>query len=674
MPYQVGFDIGGTFTDFFVVDTETGETIQEKVPTTPEDFSEGAVNGLRKLRDVHDIGLDEIDRLAHGTTVATNALIEREGTTTGLVTTDGFRDIIAIGREGRADLYNHSPSGIPSFVERKYRLGVTERMTHEGEVNTALREDEVIDAIERFEDSPVESVAISLLHSYRNDDHERRIEELFESQSDLTVSRSSQVMPEIMEYERTLSTVINAYIAPIVSEYTHKLGSGLADLDIDKPLNLVQANGGVIPTDELGGREMRLINSGPAGGVIGASRFAEESGIENVITFDMGGTSSDACIVQEGEIATTTNGEIVGIPLSYPQVDIRTIGAGGGSIAQIDRLGVLQVGPNSAGADPGPACYGHGGTQPTVTDAALLLGYLNPGYFLGGEMELDEAAARASLEPFCEELGQGLVELADGILEIATTNMMQAIRVVTVEKGYDPRNFVLTCYGGAGPMFTTRLARELEIERALVPPAPGVLSATGLLTADRQFDYSRSEILNVTTDAVDAINAIYEDLEARAADVTTDDATIVRSVDMRYKGQTFEHDVEFQQGQAIDEAVVEETVERFHEQYRTIYGYAHEDEELEAVTWRLRVIEETEPFDIRHSRADTAIDDAVKGTREVYLGDEFTPATVYDRYELPLGATFEGPALIEEKEATAVIGDETTVTVDETGALIVELH
>lgn len=672
MSYQFGIDIGGTFTDLFVIDNDSGRIIQEKVSTTPADFSRGFVNAIERAFDEHDISPAEVEHLSHGTTVATNAMLEQEGVETGLLATRGFRDVTAIGREDRSNVYELSPSKVPTFTRRRHRLGVAERVDADGEVVEPLDEDDVRRAIAELRDSDVESVAVSFLHAYRNGEHERRVGELLDAETDLEFSLSSDVMPEIREYERTLSTVIDAYIGPIVTEYIAALESQLRALDIDSTLHLMQASGGVITPENLASRSLRLINSGPAAGVIGAKRYAKAAGVESLITLDMGGTSADACVVRDGEIETTTEGELNDIPLLFPQVDVRAVGAGGGSIAWLDPANVLKVGPKSSSADPGPACYGQGGERPTVTDAALVLGYLNPSYFLGGEMELDVSAAEAALEPLCDALDQSLSELANGVLDIAATNMTQAIRLVTVEKGYDPRNFVLTCYGGAGPLFTTRLARKLDIDRALIPPAPGVLSASGLLAADKQFSFSRSQVEVLSTDSVDAVGTIFDALEAEATAVAGSGFELDRSVDLRYRGQTSKLNVEVPSG-AVGTDLFETVSRRFHDQYETIYGHSNPEEAVEGVTWRVQATEPTTELRTPTLSSSGTLADAVKGTREAYTDGEFRECTVYDRYALPSRTTFRGPAIVEETESTTIIGAGSTATVDGTGSLVVTL-
>lgn len=675
MAVRIGFDIGGTFTDVYAVDEETGEIMQEKVPTTPSNFADGATSGIQAICDSNDIDGEEITHLSHGTTVATNTMLEQTGATTGLITTEGFRDVLAIGRENRTDLYNFSPEKNPTFVDRRFRIGVPERVGPEGEVVEELDETAVEDAVEKLVENGVDSIAVSLLNSYRNDEHEKAIHEIVQRKTDVPVSLSMEVMPEIKEYERTLSTVINAYVSPDVVDYISQLREGLNDLDIDNELHLMQANGGVLTPENIDGRSLRLINSGPAGGVIGAKRSAQESNIENIITLDMGGTSADACVVKDGEIETTTEGEIANLPLLFPQVDIRTVGAGGGSIAWLDDAGVLNVGPKSSGAEPGPACYGKGGTDPTVTDAALLLGYLNPDYFLGGDMGLDVEAARSVIEPLADDLNKDPVELSSGILDIATTNIKQAIRLVTVEKGYDPREFALTCFGGAGPLFASLLAKKLDIERVLIPTTPGVLSATGLSTADERFDFSKSVPMTVESSNLDVIADTYEELYDRAASsiaLEVDEAKLEHSADLRYEGQTSQVNVRLP-ASIVEEGDTEEIRERFHDQYQSMYGHANRDKPVEGVTWRLEVVDEAASVKQAPPLQGGSLENATKTHRDIYIDGEFVSCPVYDRYRIPTGTTFEGPAIIEETESTTVVESDSTIHIGDTGNMLVTL-
>ena len=654
MTYRVGFDIGGTFTDLVLINNDSGEITTEKVRTVPGNLSDGVLNGIRSLTAAENVPPDKITRVSHGTTVATNALLEQDGAKTGLITTDGFRDIVAIGRERRPELYNYSASKTPTFAERRHRYGVTERVAADGTVKTPLDEHDVREAVNELAEGGIESVAVCLMNAYRNPVHERRIREVIDDEADVSVSISSDIMPEIKEYERTLSTIINAYVEPLINEYVGDLKEKLREFGIDEPMYVMQANGGVVDSDTLGERSLQLINSGPAAGVIGAKRAAREFDLDNVITLDIGGTSADACIVRDGEVETTTEGEIDDLPLLFPQIDVRAVGAGGGSIAWLNQVDVLKVGPKSAGADPGPACYGYGGTEPTVTDAAMVLGYFDPEYFLGGSMELDVAASSSAMETLADTLGETPLDIADGIVDIATTNMAQAIRLTSIEKGYDPREFTLTSFGGAGPMFAARIAEKLGMESVFVPPNPGVLSASGLLSADERFDFSISRPMSLEASAAPKVAEIYETLESRARNTAGSDYHQERSVDVRYEGQRYEQSVPVPDGE-IDGETVQAIRDRFADAYEGIYGYTNREDDLEGVTWRLKTVNPTPDLTDRPEAQSDSVADATKAPRTVYADGEEVEYAVYDRYSLPTAATVQGPAIVEEAESTTII-------------------
>lgn len=668
MSFRLGFDIGGTFTDIALIDDDTGDVHRMKVPTTPDDFSVGAVDAISRLCEANEVDYGEVSHVSHGTTVATNALIEREGVTTGLLTTEGFRDVLAIGREKRTEIYDLSPVKTPTFAARRHRRGIPERVSADGEVLEPLDEEAVIESIRDLESAGVESVAVSLLHAYRFRDHELRVAKLVREHSGMSVTISSNVMSELNEYERTLSTTIDAYVGPLISVYLDRLTERLAELGVEETLHLMQANGGVITPETIAGRRLRLVNSGPAAGVLGAKQLAAAAGHDDIITLDMGGTSTDTSVVSDGTVATSTTGEIEDIPLLFPQIDVRSIGTGGGSIARVDKMGVLKVGPRSAGAEPGPACYGRGGTEPSVTDAALQLGYLNPTNFLGGRMSLDAEAAERALAGPAEALGISVTELAAGVHEVVATNMVGGIRKVTVEKGYDPRGFALVCYGGAGPLFGDVLAGKLDLDRVLIPPSSGILSAYGLVTADRRFDVSRSRPLVVEVDNLPAMNEVLEKLSERTAGVG-DDPELYWSVDLRYLGQTFDLNVPLPAGE-LDEGALSTLIDRFGERYRAVYGVVNEDEPVEAVTWRLEAIDPV--ADVVPTVTGGDLETAHKGTRRAYDGDGFVDFDVYDRVDLPVDRAIDGPAIIEEAESTTVVLPETRCHVDGTGNLILD--
>ena len=678
MSYQAGFDIGGTFTDYCVIEKETGEITKEKVPTTPQDPSAGCVNGFKKLDTKHGVSCDELDQLSHGTTVATNALIEREGKKTGLIITKGFRDVTAIGREKRNNLYEYSPDKLSPLTERRFRRGIEERTSATGDVLTPYNQNDVEDIIDYFEKNGVESVAVSFLHSYANDSHEKEVKRVIEEQSNLEVSISSEILPEINEFERTFSTVINAYVGPLVSEYITRLLEGLEDMGLQSDLQLMQANGGTITTKNVHNRSLRLINSGPAAGVLGSRHLTKFLDTDNVITLDIGGTSADASIITDGELERTLEGEIDEIPLMFPQVDVRSIGAGGGSIAWINEANVLKVGPESAGADPGPVCYDNGGTNPTVTDAALALGYIDPDYFLGGEMKLKKEKTIQTLKDIGNRLELDVSEVSEGILDIATEHMAQALRLVSVEKGYDPRDYALMCYGGAGPLLASRVARKLNISHIVIPIAPGILSAYGVITADKEFDFSKSRSIFIKDVDEDIINNIEQDLREQASEIfdsdnLTENQTCNFSVDMKYAGQTDKIEIQIDDISYND---VKDAENSFTERYEDIYGHSNPESNIEIVTWRLKVIDETGELKTPEIPQSGAVKDAEKSSRRAFDSryDDFREYRVLDRMELPPNASFEGPVIVEEEESTTVVDHGASVRIDEIGNMIIETN
>lgn len=678
MSYRLGIDIGGTFTDLILLDDETGHVKREKVPTTPIDLSLGALEGTQQIIELVDPS--NISHVAHGTTAAINAIVERKGVPTALITTKGFSDITEIGREKRSTLYDLSPTKPPTFTNRYHRFEIDERITSDGKILRPLPLDNVDEIACQLKNDEIESVAISLLNAYCNDQHERNIRRELNQKSDLSVSISSEILREIGEYERTLATVIDAYISPIVSSYLSRFAEGIEDLGISETPALMQANGGVMPITESSDRHLRLINSGPAAGVLGGKYLAEQAGIRDLITLDIGGTTTDTGLISDGQIERRT-ASVIELPgddglqsveLPIPQIDVRSIGAGGGSIAWVDRTGGLKVGPKSSGAKPGPASYGRGGDAPTVTDAVVVLGYLGSDSLLGGTMQLDVAAANSVISELASHLDLEVWQVAEGILRIVTTNMMQAIRLVTIEKGHDPRNFALMSYGGAGPLFGTRLAAELDIEKVIVPPTSGILSAYGLVVADTRFDFSAARYVELSPANVETIVEIFNELSERSSDATNDRDTIVRTVDARYKGQLSKVTVELPEG-PIDHDSIERTRDRFSRQYANLYGHSHPSDPIEGVSWRLESIKQIDAPPIPYDHSEGSPDDARRSTRDVLVNGRSVPHPVFVRELLPVDNPTSGPAIIEEPESTTIVQENQTFFVDETGLLHIDL-
>ncbi|WP_435347406.1 hydantoinase/oxoprolinase family protein [Haloarchaeobius sp. HRN-SO-5] len=672
---RVGVDIGGTFTDLVTI--ADGTVRVHKTPSTPSDSEEGVMNGLHGVSTEYGIEPDDIAFFGHGTTVATNAVLEGTWADTALVTTEGFRDVLEIGRQARPDIYDFDAEKPTPVVGRDRRYEVTERLDERGDVLTSLDESSVRALAADLDD--VDSVAVSLLYSFENDDHERRVRELLEAEGvDASVSLSSRVLPEIREYERTLTTALNAALKPVMDRYIGRLETRVSEAGVGTDLKIMQSNGGIITADAARDRPVNTLLSGPAAGVQGATYVAGLAGIEDCITMDMGGTSCDVSLVQDGEPLVTTDVEVGDYPVSVPMIDIHTVGAGGGSIAWIDAGGALRVGPRSAGAEPGPVCYGRGGTRPTITDAHAVLGRIDPSRFLDGPSP-DDAVDAAVEEHVAADLDMGVAEAAQGILDVANANMARALRVVSVERGYDPRDFGLVAFGGAGPLHACRLARDLEVPRVVVPRTAGVLSALGLLISDVLYDYSTSKVRAWTEVEPRTLADAFETFRGRGQDRlaaesrTGGDVQFERSVDLRYAGQSFELTVPVPSGE-LDEATLGTVVERFHDRHRQRYGHAYEDEPVELVTVRLRARGIVETPDLHPDPVDGTVADAVRETRAVVYDGRTHETSVYDRRLLPTGAAFDGPAIVEGRESTVVVHPGQSASVDEYGSLLVEVN
>lgn len=675
---RIGVDVGGTFTD--IVTFDDGQIGVTKTSSTPDAPERGVLNGIEKADEQYDFSFDEISFFGHGTTVATNAVLEKTWAATALVTTAGCRDVLEIGRQARPDIYDFQAEKPKPIVERDRRFEVPERLDERGDVLTELDESQVENLADRLSDLDVESVAICLLFSFENDDHERRVEALLEEVNpDCSYSVSSTVHPEIREYERTLVTSLNAALKPVMAEYVGNLRSEIEDRGIPAQLRLMQSNGGIIAADAAREQPVNTLLSGPAAGVQGATYIADRCGLSDIITMDMGGTSCDVSLVEDGDPLVATDLTVGEYPVSVPMIDIHTVGAGGGSIARIDEGGALRVGPQSAGADPGPICYGRGGTRPTLTDAHLLLGRLNPRDFLSGELDTETDDVRQIVErEIADPLDQSVEEAAQGILDIANANMARALRVVSVERGYDPREFGLVAFGGAGPLHACVLASELDVPRVVIPRTAGVLSALGLLISDMQYDYSTSQIRALDTVDTADLRSIYEDFTEQGREELTDAGLsdeqhyFERRVDLRYAGQAFELSIPIPDSD-LDTSTLETTAERFHERHEQRYGHAYRDEPIELVTIRLRARGVVETPDLRATRETGTIEDAITETRTVrYAGDDYE-TRIYERDALPTDSQFEGPAIVESDESTATIHPGQQVRIDEYGNLLVEV-
>ena len=608
--YRLGVDIGGTFTDATLINETTGEIRVGKVPSTPQDPSHGFMEATHRILREAAVSPDEVGYVVHGTTVATNSIIEGKVARTGFVTTDGFRDLLEIQRQIRPSLYDLQFEKPRPLTPRYLCFGVPERLDAQGNVLTPLDESAVRQVAEQLRQEDVESIAVCFLHSYINPDHEKRTGEILrEALPDTIISLSSEVAPEFREYFRASTTVINASISPVVGRYLQSIEARLRAEGLEAELLVMQSSGGVFTFAAASEKPVFMVESGPAAGVIAATYLGTTLGYPDVISFDMGGTTAKAGLIQNGTPRITKDYEVgaaaqtgvgasrgAGYPIRTPVIDLVEIGAGGGSIAWVDSGGVLRVGPQSAGADPGPVCYGAGGTEPTITDANLVLGRLNPSFFLGGEIELDVNAARRAIQEKCADpLNLDVVEAAHGIVEIANAAMVNALRLVSVQRGYDPRDFVLTAFGGAGPVHANRLAEEIDVPTTIIPMSPGTTSAMGLLVTDLKHDYSTTLIQHVDQLDTAAVEETYQELEAQGGaslereEVRQEDISFLRQVDMRYVGQSYELTVPLPAKQ-LDASKIDRVLEQFHIEHDRAYGYSAPTEPVEFVNLRLTAI------------------------------------------------------------------------------------
>jgi len=689
--YRVGVDIGGTFTDIFLLSSEGGEVAIGKVLTTPRDPALAVVNGLRALLAERGIALTSVTHLVHGTTLITNAIIERKGAKTGLITTKGFRDALEIGRERRYDIYDISLENPEPLVPRFLRREVNERLDNTGRVMTPLDSAEALEVIRGLVADGVEAIAICLLHSFRNSTHELLIKQLAAEHSpQIACSLSCEVMPEIREYERSSTTVANVYVKPLARRYLDKLNAELRALGLPRDIFIMLSNGGVTSCGIAAEYPIRLIESGPAAGALAAVFYSTHHRLDRVISFDMGGTTAKICLIDHGKPLLTTDFEAArvyrfkkgsGLPLKVPVIEMIEIGAGGGSIARVDKLGLLKVGPESAGAEPGPVCYDRGGEEPTVTDADLVLGYLSPGYFLGGKMSLNLEKARGAIEEkIARPLKVDLLRAAWGVHQVVNENMANAARIHLVEKGRDPRDYNLIAFGGAGPVHAYRVAERLKLKTLVCPLAAGVTSAFGMLTAPLAFDFVQSYVSSLADLDFTVLERLYADMEKRGRELLTaagveGEVTLTRSADMRYLHQGFEIRVPLPAGR-LTPAELSVLRQAFAEEYERLYKRLNPGVEIEVVNWRL--VASGPPPRITlpaPALAGKSLDAARKGERSVYLPEQggFASCGVYDRYTLPVGATFFGPAVVEERECTVVIGPGATAKVDEEQNLLITL-
>lgn len=677
--YRIGVDVGGTFTDFVVFNSETGNSSYFKVPSTPDDPSIAIANGVREMLAKFDLPADRVSFFGHGTTVATNMIIERRGVITGLITTRGFRDVLAVGRQMRPSLYDYSVRKPQPLVERFRRLEINERMDSSGAVLKSLDESEVAAVVRELEASGVESIAIAFLHSYRNDRHEAQVRDIVARVApQLYVSVSSEVMPEFREFERTSTTVLNAYVGPQMQRYLSRLQIRIREAGITADPLTFHSNGGLLPVRTVERLPVVTCLSGPAAGVVGSSAIGAQVGIDNIITFDVGGTSTDVSLITEGRPRFTSNRMVSGYPVKMPMMDIHVIGAGGGSIATVDKLGALKVGPQSAGAVPGPIAYGRGGTEPTLTDANLVLGRLNQTTLLEGRMTVDGAsAARAIDKLIAAPLGISLEAAAYGILSIATANMSRAIRAVSTEHGHDPADFVLFAFGGAGPLHAAEVAEECGIKRILVPREPGTFCARGILLSDISRDFVRTRLTRVESNTWTSTIAVMQAM-VQEGDTWLDQEKIPKecrefrlAIDARYQGQSHDIRVHFDSTALPDDG---QFMMAFHQAHRTEYGHDNPHMPVEIVNCRVQAVGRIERQAAVPGGSAREVGSAILGGRNVYFGPRYgwLEARIYRREVLPAACVIDGPAIVEEMSATTVVLPNYRATVDQAGNLMIE--
>ena len=687
---RVGVDVGGTFTDFVLVDEKRDLIFTGKRLTTPEDPGLAITDGLERLVSESGTSVPELDAVVHGTTLVANTIIERKGAKVGLITTKGFRDSLEMGREIRYDLYDLFFEKPEPLAPRFLRQPVDERIDAKGNVLRPLDENTLGAAAEKLVAEGVEAIAICFMHAYANDAHERQAKEILDAKyPDMPITTSTEVAPEIREYERANTACANAYVLPLMQRYLGDLSQKLSDQGLKQPLYLMQSGGGIASVTRGQAAPIHLIESGPAAGATAGAFYGRLTGTERVISFDMGGTTAKMCLIEEyepehahefeaGRVRRFKKGS--GLPLKVPVIDLIEIGAGGGSLARVDNMGLLKVGPDSAGSEPGPVCYGLGGTQPAVTDADLLLGYLSPEYFLGGEMNLDLGLVKDAVEEkLANVTGLSVEEVAAGIHSIVNENMASATRMYIAEKGRDPRRYALVASGGAGPVHAYGMAKLLKISRVICPLGAGVLSALGFLVAAPGTDSVRSYVSRLENLDWDRLNRLFREMEeeamAQILEAGADPATVTmrRRADMRYSGQGFEIDVPVPDGE-MDGSAANVMRQSFLDKYQELFGRQIGDLPIEALTWRIYASGPTPNVELNFAGQQIDEEPSDKGERQVYFPETgYATCKIYNRYALKPGDSFRGPAVIEERESTAVAGPDTTVSIDKYLNLVIDI-
>ena len=691
--YRLGCDIGGTFTDFVLLNDKTGEIMTGKCLTTPQDPADAVEEGIRVLEAKAPDFVARLDELIHGTTLVINSIIERKGATTGLITTKGFRDVLEIGREIRYAPYDVFAEFPKPLVPRRFRIEVDERVRSDGSVMKALDPADARQAVRTLLDMGAESIAVCLLNSFENPVHELMLLDIIEKEApDISVSISYHVLPQIKEYERTSTTVTNAYVKPLTGRYLSKLAGRLESIGFKGKLFIMLSSGGITSVETAAEFPVRIIESGPTAAVIAGQYYGKHFNIPEMFCFDMGGTTAKSCLIQKGVAGVVPTFEVgrvqrfmkgSGLTIQVPVVDLMEIGAGGGSIAKVSKLGTLQVGPESSGAEPGPICYGRGGLDPCVTDADLLLGYLDENYFLGGEMKLDKEGARRGVEErIARPLGVSFIQAVWGIHDLINETMAAAAKTHIAEKGGNPKIVTIAAFGGAGPVHAYGLAKKLGAPRLLVPPNAGVGSAMGFFTAPRAFDLLRSHKVALADVAFSEVEEIFKGLEADAGKILKKEAAddtiqYERFLDMRFVGQGAEVNIPLPAG-AFTRFERPGVRRLFDDVYEKLYGRTYPDSEVEFINFKIRASLPERLLTLPRldgSQAGRTLDAAIKGERLAYspISGGFIPHTVYDRYRLFPKARFKGPAIIEERESTLIVGEDGHVSIDDFGFLWIDI-
>lgn len=682
MGYMIGVDVGGTFTDFSVFNLETGELFHYKDSSTPGDPSRAIVKGVKDVLEIKEAQAQDVVYLAHGTTVGTNALIEKKGARVGLITTEGFKDLMEIGNQKRPSLYDLQAQKPVPLIPSGCNIGVRERIRYDGSVYTPLDEENVRQAVRQLKQYGVQAIAVCTLFSFINPAHENRIKEIIaEEYPEVYTTISSELAPEFREYSRMSTTVLNSYLGPVMKKYVNNFQTSVREMGIQAEPYITQSNGSIISIKETIDCPIKCAVSGPSAGVVAASFIGRQCNADKIITFDMGGTSADISLIENFTPQVSNEREVEGYPARIPMINIITIGAGGGSIAQIDEGGALKVGPKSAGAVPGPACYGRGGTQPVVTDANIVLGKLNQKRILGGRMEVYLDLAHEALDRcICEKSGLSRAQAANGIITVVNSNMVRAVRSVSVEKGYDVREFSLMAFGGAGPLHACEVAKELGIRQVIIPPHPGTLCSLGLLLADTKFDMSRTLILEGKVENLPKFNEQFADMIHQGSEaldregVTKERRCFEFAVDMRYQRQNFEISIPVPTGE-MTEQDLRRAIADFHAEHKRSYGYCNEQAPVQFVSYRASAIGIIDkPKMTEQPLCPAAPAPVPLETRSVlFQGEsEYRPTPVYRRESFIPGQSIAGPCICEQMDTTLVVPESWIIHVDGYGNLKID--